>query len=50
MRIRDGKNWDPGSEINIPDPQRWFVVSSLKILARSIATNPPHDRVFWPTV
>jgi hypothetical protein len=24
-RIRDGKKSDPGSGINIPDPQHWFV-------------------------
>ena len=23
IRIRDGKNSDPGSGINIPDPQHW---------------------------
>jgi hypothetical protein len=23
FRIRDGKNSDPGSGINIPDPQHW---------------------------
>jgi hypothetical protein len=23
--IRDGKKSDPGSRINIPDPQHWFV-------------------------
>jgi len=39
-RIRDVKNSDAGSEIIIPDPQHWFVVSSLKILTRTFATNP----------
>ncbi len=24
IRIRDGKKLDPGSEINIPDPQNWI--------------------------
>ncbi len=24
MRIRDGKKSDPGSRINIPDPQHWI--------------------------
>jgi hypothetical protein len=26
MRIRDGKTSDPGSGINIPDPQHWHCV------------------------
>jgi hypothetical protein len=25
VRIRDGKKSDPGSGINIPDPQHWYV-------------------------
>ncbi len=29
MRIRDGKNVDPESAINIPDPQQWFLVIIL---------------------
>jgi hypothetical protein len=28
--IRDGKKSDPGSGINIPDPQHWFLVSNGK--------------------
>jgi hypothetical protein len=27
--IRDGKKSDPGSGINIPDPQHWFLISVL---------------------
>jgi hypothetical protein len=27
--IRDGKNSDPGSGINIPDPQHWYVKGSV---------------------
>jgi hypothetical protein len=26
VRIRDGKKSDPGSGINIPDPQHWSII------------------------
>jgi hypothetical protein len=29
--IRDGKESDPGSGINIPEPQHWFSVGVLKV-------------------
>ncbi len=31
MRIRDGKNSDPGSGINIPDPQHWSWLRMLHL-------------------
>ncbi len=30
--IRDGKNSEPGSRINLPDPQHWFNPSTSDIL------------------
>ncbi len=32
IRIRDGKNSEPGSGINIPDPQHWINIQNYKQL------------------
>jgi hypothetical protein len=29
IRIRDGKKSDPGSRINIPDPQHWLQLTPV---------------------
>ncbi len=45
IRIRDGKKWDPGSGINIPDPQHW----NLHPLARRPPKAPliPFSPLLW---
>ena len=32
VRIRDGIKSDPGSGINIPDPQHWSILYSLQLI------------------
>jgi hypothetical protein len=36
VRIRDGKNSDPGSGINIPDPQHWIIHVRLCVVGEAV--------------
>ncbi len=44
IRIRDGKNLDPGFGINIPDPQHWFLFRYRTMWA----TRGPWCPASWP--